>query len=379
MLLFLGAPAPDDLEQEDVNLWVGGRFRRPDGALRQGAFVVVRCFAASLGSSTMANYAGHIAAWVRYCASEGVLPFPVDQDVALTFLGSLVESGTLKPGSIQPVLSGINTFCRQLGLPREMRGDQFNAVKRGWRVLHVGDAEPDERVALPPHAIALVVQLIADPLLSLALLRGSVMVLLGFLTGLRSSSLAAMRSCDLQVRDGWLWVRVISEKSRSKASGKLRRVLQIQLLSPVLVSLGEAVTRLRSLRGFAAQEVLVDSLEAENLLPLFFRLRGEVRCEAADCTAWFKGVLAAVRVVAPPGFKYSVHSLRKAAASGMARLGIISRTIAVIGGWIPGSSSLEADYIDPTYPSHPILVEFFGQYVASAFVFSDSVYRDVVA
>jgi hypothetical protein len=81
---------------------------------------------------------------------------------------------------------------------------------------------------------------------------------------------------------------------------------------------------------------------------------------ASTITAWLSLSFLTVGTSAPPGFKWTSHSLRKGAASAASCIGAPLPVIKYMGGWAKNSSLTEGKYIDPTMTPTPAAWRFFG-------------------
>jgi hypothetical protein len=81
---------------------------------------------------------------------------------------------------------------------------------------------------------------------------------------------------------------------------------------------------------------------------------------APTISAWLALSLLTVTTPAPPGFKWTSHSLRKGAASAASCIGAPLPVIKYVGGWAKNGSVTEGKYIDPTMSPTPAAWRFFG-------------------
>ena len=79
---------------------------------------------------------------------------------------------------------------------------------------------------------------------------------------------------------------------------------------------------------------------------------GGRRFAASRADDWLQQVLDHLDVEAPPGLKWSRHSMHGGAATSASAIDVRQTKIFFLGGWAAMSAALEK-YIDPTAPATP--------------------------
>ena len=149
----------------------------------------------------------------------------------------------------------------------------------------------------------------------------------------------------------------------------MRRVVRLPLLQSSVRGFPSALPRIAALarRYLAARSS--EGMEAEYLL----QLRGEARPTTPVFSRWLAAALARASVVAPPGFAYLGHSIRSLGASAMSAIGVDRHVSVWLGGWAPGSSTMEKHYLDPTMLPSPAAYALYGWALSRQYACGDPI------
>jgi len=105
----------------------------------------------ALADTTADGYKWQWRRFARYCEEEGVSALPAAPTTAVCYLGTVLRSGNVSPGSLQNYLSAINTRHASFGLPRPALGHLVHSARTGFARLFSADegALPETRRPLP--------------------------------------------------------------------------------------------------------------------------------------------------------------------------------------------------------------------------------------
>jgi len=332
----------------------------------RGAATALRLAESALEDSTYKHYGGLFGAFVDYCAEQHLEPLPADPFTIFCYIGHLAEEGKWQESSLQPILSAINRVHRDHGLDPPATHNHFiNSARAGMARAQVALGTSDSRIPLPaPAALAVLTSglPVADgPAPPLVVLREAAAVSLDFLFAGRQDSLVHIRSSDFGVDrpGGFIWLR-ITEKGKRK--NRIRRVIRLPISQSAISGHASALPLVASLLEsyLFARQVLVSSFPGVDIPEFFFQLPGEARPTTATMSCWLASALLRCGIKAPPGFAYLGHSIRSGAASAMAAISVPRHLYIWLGGWAPGSSTVDKHYIDPTILPTPAAYAFFG-------------------
>lgn len=331
----------------------------------------MRLATSRLAPSTMGSYGQKWAQFQAFCAERGLSALPASTATCARYLGYLRDRGGVKPESLQPYLSVINTVHKEVLFmdPGPAAGPLINSIRGGWRqerARFAPEERSDQRVYLPAAvALQALHRVLADadarvrgaPLLPLAHLRCLVYLALGFQCMFRACTDAALLAEDVQLTDLQLVVRVRKEKGKDQKAQ--RRVLAFDARNVPLLA--------RALRHWAARRdelwravpaasplrVAASAADGAALAPVaahYFLLpcdgaAAPAASPSALCTAWAGEAFRLLGVSPPAGFKWTSHSLRMGAASAAKAERWDLEHIRFYGGWAP-KSGVVLDYIN---------------------------------
>ena len=331
-----------------------------------GSETALRLMQSGLATSTTYGYGKLFDAFALYCAQEGVSALPASTATVISYVGYLGELGTWAASSMRPIFSAINDAHRSMTLDPPARGSFFlTRVLGGLGRVQAQSETQDSRTPLAADGLEAVLEdterLAALPSSALPDLRSGCAIVLTALFLGRQDSSVHLKSSDLGVSDTEIWLR-LSEKGKRKQS--VRRIVRLPLRQSAVRGVASALPRVA-----AVLRVYLDRrAEASAETPEFaFQLAGESRPTTPSMERWLARCLARAQVSAPPGFVYQGHSLRSLGASAMAAIGVPRHVYVWLGGWVRGSSVVDAHYIDPTFQPSPAAYAFYGWALTSSY------------
>ena len=326
----------------------------------------IACILSRLKSTSVKNARTHWNAFaVRFCAPRGFSPLPATRETVLKYIGWQAKQGTVGAGSLPNYLSTINRAHEDCGLPGPaLHDDAQTGALAGLARLQTKLVAEDDRLylkadhfsALLDHGLALPdiaprcrqwAQLSAADKSLVCRLRDCVSAVFNFADFGRSDSQHGMKATDI-VMDQQR--QIIFRLRQVKGRTGVRPDLTFQWDAaerPDLTRLVERWLQLRARLQFPATCAM-------------WRLPWET---GRWTTTAFQGILTRGLSVtgysAPPGFKYTTHSVRSGAATEAAAIDASLIKIRHLGGWARMSDTVH-DYIDPTARPTPAAARFFG-------------------
>ena len=316
----------------------------------KGASTALRLLELSLSASTYKQYGELFGAFAEYCADQNLSPLPADPWTVVAYVGHLAELGTWAADSLQPICSAINRVHRDLGEEPPAVGNHFlSAVRRGLGRAQVALRKRDTRVPLPAYAVHLVIT-DGEDACELTQLREAAAIALAALFLGRQDSAVHLRTEDIGLEPYHIWLR-LTEKGRKHKSW--RRIVKLPLDQPPVRGVASVLPRVAALLHRVRDE---KGEEQE----FFFQLPGEPRPLTRHMEGWVANALARVHVQAPPGFAYLGHSLRSMGASVCVAIDVERIIWCWLGGWVPGSTTPDVHYVDPTVLPTPAGYALYG-------------------
>ena len=325
------------------------------GGIR-GSATAIRLLQSGLAASTAQGYGHLFARFAEYCDEEGVSALPATTATVISYIGHLAELGTWAASSMQPIFSAINDAHRSLELdPPACDSFFLKRVRTGLGRVQAAVTTTDARTPLPAEAVlAFIDAAEALPDTELRHLREYAALALTALFAGRQDSSVHLRSGDIGIESGELWLR-LSEKGKRQQS--VRRIVRLPLSPSSVDGHASALPRVGALLArYFALRALVSPLPPE----FAFQLPGEQRPTTACMERWLDHALTRCRIRPPPGFAYLGHSLRSLGASAMAAIGVPRHIYIWLGGWARGSSVVDRCYIDPTFAPSAAAYALYG-------------------
>lgn len=328
--------------------------------------VLLGLVAGALAPSTISTYSSRWAQFERFCRQRRLRALPAAPETVALFVTSLFASGSVKPDSVGPYISAINTAHRDVLAAEPGGAALVKQVRAGWRRRVCGEpgVQRDRRLPLPASVALRVLraglELAQQPMprpLKAQLLRPLVFVALTFATLMRAGSAVPLARDDVAVGAVEAVVR-----PRSIKGGQLRSVL------PSPKRLPKQHCRdlyLLLLHWRVAQN---EAFEAARVTPppraeagSQWGLPRETLKDASKlATQWVEDACARLNVKPPLGGKYTSHSLRKGGASAAYAVGVNLRDLCDLGDWAPGSPVPMKHYIDLSVVACDAARAFFG-------------------
>ena len=308
--------------------------------------------AGALAPSTINTYTSRWTQFERFCAQRKLRCLPAKPETVALFITSLFARGSVKPDSVGPYISAINTAHRDVQAAQPANSPLVAHVRAGWRRRVCGDpgVQRDRRLPLPAavalRALRAGLEIFARrmPALEKArLLRPFVFVPLAFATLLRASSAVPLARDSVVPGDTEFVVR-----PRAIKGGQLKSTLPSPKRLPKVhvrdLYLLLAHWRCVQNAAFAATRVTEPLRAAAGSQ---WQLPGEALANAsALATQWVQLVCEHLAAKPPLGGKYTSHSLRKGGASAAYAVGVSLRDLCDLGDWAPGSPVPMKHYVD---------------------------------
>ena len=309
----------------------------------------------SLAPGTAKGYGGHVARFIRWCDRQPDQPSAVPaatSTVARWLAADVCKGDRVQAGSLQPYLSALNRFHRDLELDEPALGHLIQQVRRGVALRQADSGRESQRVYLPPDVVERILcfaldvsddQLRQSPAMR-HLFRAAVAMVLSFCLFVRGGTGSAL--CDQHVRRSVAGITVTLDHEKGRrVKGRARAITFAPGAIPGLEALLE---RWECVRG---------SVREGHCYFAFAHERAALPASQID--TWLQLVLSHFGLAPPAGETWSGHSLRKGAASGAAALDVALHRICYVGGWSIKSKAV-FDYIDATCPLTPACRRFFG-------------------
>lgn len=165
--------------------------------------------------STREAYRGDVRAWLEYARTRGLCEYPVAPDAFVAWLGYLSKSG-LKLSTIRRRCVSVTQWHRSRGDPSPMEDPRVLDVMKG--LARKLKSAPKKKRALTPSMVrGILEQLPATP----EGVRDRALVLVGIVTGMRRSELAAMEWAHVhKERDGSLLITIPVSKRDQEGKGR---------------------------------------------------------------------------------------------------------------------------------------------------------------
>lgn len=320
----------------------------------------------ALAPSTISTYASRWAQFARFCEARRLRCLPATPETVALFVTYLFTIGSVKPDSVGPYISAINTAHRDVLAPEPGGSPLVKQVRAGWRRRVSGEpgVQRDRRLPLPASValralragLALVQQRM-PPQETARRLRPLAFVALTFATLMRASSAVPLARDDVAHGAAEIVVR-----PRVIKGGQLKSTLPSPKRLPTphcrdlnLLLLSWRVAQNEAFAAARATPPLRAAAASQWQLP------GEsLRNASALATAWVQDVCERLGAKAPLGGKYTSHSLRKGGASAAYAVGVNLRDLCDLGDWAPGSPVPMKHYIDLSVVACDAARAFFG-------------------
>jgi len=332
------------------------------------AHTAIKLSITGLASSTVASYSGLWGQFVEFCGRQQRPCSPASPATVVLYIAHLHDRGGVSPHSLQPYLSAINRYHRDaLGIdPGPAVGPDITNVVRGWKqecADGIGDVTPvDQRVALPASVAMRALQAAAamprlDTYKQCQEYRSLMYTGLGFALMARSDTDAHLLLDDVGITDTDAWFRLRAEKGTR--TRRVRRILRIPKSAANGLLHGVISRWISGQRLLHNNPLFGASFRAQQN---FWRLPGDASVWSSSstiCTQWLSHATDLLGCSAPPGFKWTSHSLRKGAATAANAIGASLHTICYHGGWSVKSGVVH-DYIDPSIVADSAAAAFFA-------------------
>lgn len=268
---------------------------------------------AAKAPSTLRTYAASWKVFTSWCRANGLTPLPADTETVVAFIAS--QADRIRPVTIKKICAAISQAHTLKGFPSPTQSEPVRLTLQGLRRLK--GVAPTQKKAFRVEYIRKVLATMPDSLIGK---RDTALLLLGFMTGLRRSELAALNMEDVVYEAEGAVVTI--KRGKRDQEGRGRRV-------PVPYGMAEGLCPVRCLRRWTEAAQVKSG-------PLFLRL--DAGAPRARLTGWAVAEIVK-RSVARAGLDplvFGGHSLRRGFCSEAARLGAPERDI----GRVTGHTSL---------------------------------------
>jgi len=240
----------------------------------------------------------------------------------LAYLGFLREEN-IKEKSLNPYVSAINQAHADLGLRKPAIGDRVRLLRKGYGEENGLSVKPVLGCPVPAKAIY-DIALAGIEAENLEVLRDCAAVVLAFCFMHRGDTGEALHREDIQIEERGIGINPRSKTlARNEANPSMR--LHSDKFDP-----GRVVYRLLSRwrdrsAYYQQQDSLFWALPQDNATGFKF--------PSSSVDAWLRKCLVLTGWVAPPGQKWTGHSLRKGGASTASAIGVSQHYILLFGQW----------------------------------------------
>lgn len=301
------------------------------------------CLAAGRRSSTWAGYASKMASFVNFCEvvlpSEGypaACPLPARTSTVLAYLGWLREQDSVHHGSLQTYFTAINAAHADAGFHKPATGQLFGLARKGFGELEADErGVGDRRVVLPARiaAFLLDVGLKTD---DNEILRETAAIVTTFSFFARGDTGARAEAHRLVVDENGMHFN-------EDAKNLLR-------MEPETLSIPWPEDRVRSphalLQRFRHSRELAWARAGRATPDALWHLPDDAAAPKPSCiNTWLTNLLTVLGVRAPPGVKWTGHSLRGGGATAALAIGVSLPAICRWGIWKSLGSLMR--YLDP--------------------------------
>lgn len=294
--------------------------------------------------------------WVLFCTADGIDPLSGSESSLLRYLGWLLDDNKVAGGSVRSYLSGVITSHNRLGVPLKLTDrlqlaiDAYQREDSDRKLL----ANPDgakERRALPSSIARRIFQLgLSLPDSEIELIRSCTAILTSMVFFERGEAGISLRLTNIRVTPQAIDIAVVLRKNQLRVP----HTLSYQRNTAFPDSLIDLALRYDSLR-----RSLNSTSQYYWALP---RLR--LTPTARTMNVWLTTVLQRLNLSPPPGVTYSSHSLRMAAGSESAAIGVQEYRILTWGDW-KDARTFRDHYMDARIQATVDSYFFFGHLLVS--------------
>jgi hypothetical protein len=282
-------------------------------------------------------------------------PLPACAAIVLAYLGWLQDEDRVHHGSLQPYLTSINQAHQDAGFDKPAAGKLVALARKGFGELEAERrGTTDQRVGLPAAAALEILDLgltTTDPKIA----RAATAVVISYSFFARGDTGAHAAAGRLVVDDGGIH---FSEDAKN-----LARIAPATLTAPWPADVsvhGRCPHAL--LRRFLALRDAEWLAVGKPTPAALWQMPGDAAPPMASAVGeWLASLLTILHITAPPGVKYTGHSLRGGAASAALAAGVSLPAICRWGLWRALDSIML--YLDPLVADTPAAQIFFAHLV----------------
>lgn len=316
-----------------------------------GTHTAVRLMEQGLAPGTRRAYGGHWAAFEDFCLSAKpapLEPLPASTGTVVRYIGFVAEQGNVAATSMQPYLSAINAVHRDFGFEAPALGHMVTRVRGGMATAQAELYKTDARTQLAAEHMEKALLRALETPEDLDLLRAAAYAGTQYQFAHREGSTVFMQPDDISFDNSEVWLRERVRKGH-------RKTATMRIMRQPLAGLPAVFTDVMELFD------MIQTADGDPNRKFYFALSGEGTSgwTATKGDEWLQELLNAANIKAPPGFKYTSHSLRSGAATAMHSIGVHLTKICHYGGWAATSTAVH-DYIDVAFPPSAAARRFFG-------------------
>jgi hypothetical protein len=308
---------------------------------------IVDALLAQRALSTRTSYAHKVRRFIDFCSTQPDAPIALPSSVesVMRWMVSLTFTD-VAASSLQPYLSALNSWHRDLDLEPPALGPAIASLKKGLENLQAEEGFKTDvsliRAPLPSAVVGewLDYALRMDPATHPHLFRALVTMVVQFSWCGRSEANFLLRDSCVRIDDFGVSITSMMSKGKHNKAEPAKIVPRGAIL------------------GY--QELLTKWVAFRGSSPLFFLFPSESIPSANPSGTWLALAFTVGNFQPPPGKTWLTHSLRSGGASAAFAVGVVELTLNWWGGWVPGSQVPAKCYIDPSTPACMAARRFFS-------------------
>jgi len=312
----------------------------------------------ALKASTYETYGSAWRSWETYCADVKINTWAADVWQGADYLHWLADRGTVNLSQCTPYTAAVNGAYTAMRLPPPLRGP-VPYLSRVSLAARQRDTRPALRQrALPAEDAATLYYLTVDPFdehwprtdADFVQAGHNLAILTMYLTGSRPTSIRKLPAASgvcFTATDVIIHRKYTKDDDDAEGGDHLGH-RPVNLPKSTFQTYAEVMVR------FAAERD-----QRFPGAPWFFSISSEGFSSIAPL-AYFRNWYAENCPQPPAGCVYTLRSLRSGFASGAISIGVQSGRVNYVGGWVPGSPTMDRFYVDYTFVAYGYARWFFG-------------------
>ncbi|KAK3282718.1 hypothetical protein CYMTET_9560 [Cymbomonas tetramitiformis] len=301
----------------------------------------------ALLDTTMSNYGPKARRFILFYEQHQRPWLPASEATVLLYIASLLKDGGIKSASLQPYLSAINNYHKDLRFHGPAKGRSVTRAVKGMATIQAELAVQEENIEtqrtwLPAAHVRRVheatLKLTPRSPEELRLLRAFAYVVVAFVTFGRPDTGTSLSRQHVHCGDSEFSVVLLKEKGRRHHLVKRRLCIPWKGVA----LLKELIEHWEFHRDTAWNSSEKTQPDAYWLLP-----EDPKNFKASVANDWIGLALSELDCRPPEGGHFSAHSTRKGATTCARAVGVAMEKVCFFGGWSQFSSAVQ-HYIDPT-------------------------------